>query len=184
MGPANCAVVGCYNSTGRLKKWKESICEVHEQQKQLCGCHQEPPFRLFLFPSIKRYGHKRDEWIRVLKRQTADKKPWTPCGSDRVCSDHFVDGEPTVQYPNPTLKLGYEQTPMQPRRQLFRKAYVTRAKKNESETFTSPAEVRTLQNEPLPQPMVQILSHQLHQIIAIVQLVSILNVKLVWIKII
>ena len=29
MGPANCAAVGCYNSTKKLKKWRESNREMH-----------------------------------------------------------------------------------------------------------------------------------------------------------
>ena len=61
-----------------------------------------------MFPSIKRNFEKREAWIKLLKRVTADNKEWKPCGNDRVCSEHFVDGIPTVENPNPTLKLGYE----------------------------------------------------------------------------
>ena len=67
-----------------------------------------PPFRLFMFPSSKSYQHKRDAWITLLKRQNFNKTPWKSCSSDRVCSEHFVDGIPSEQNPNLTLKLGYK----------------------------------------------------------------------------
>ena len=34
---------------------------------------------------------------------TADNKEWKSCGKDMVCSEHFVDGIPAVENPNPTL---------------------------------------------------------------------------------
>ena len=61
-----------------------------------------------MFPSIKRNFGKREAWIKLLKRVTADNKKWKPCSNDRVCSEHFVDGIRTVENPNPALKLGYE----------------------------------------------------------------------------
>ena len=33
---------------------------------------------------------------------------YLPCKSDRVCSDYFVDKEPTAENPEPTQNLGYE----------------------------------------------------------------------------
>ena len=52
MGPANCAVVGCYNSTKKLKKWRESNCEIHGVLIKDCVCVYNPPYRIFKFPSI------------------------------------------------------------------------------------------------------------------------------------
>ena len=109
MGNGNCAVIGCHNNSKKLKNWKELICDIKEHEgkiKELCGC--EAPFRLFMFPSNKRNGHKREAWIRLLKRQNIDKTSWQPCSSDRVCSEHFVDDIPTEHNPDPTLKLGYD----------------------------------------------------------------------------
>ena len=40
--------------------------------------------------------------------------------NDRVYSEHFFDGIPTVDNPHPTLNLGYELKTVQPRRKLFR----------------------------------------------------------------
>ena len=38
-----------------------------------------------------------------------------------VCPEHFVDREPTLQSPNPTLDLGYEIPTKKTRRTLLRK---------------------------------------------------------------
>ena len=114
MGNGNCAVIGCHNTSKTLKHWKESICDLTEHKgkvKELCGC--VAPFRLFMFPSIKTFQHKRETWIKLLKRQNINKTPWKPCSSDRVCCEHFVDGIPTEQNPNPTLKLGYRKIAVQ-----------------------------------------------------------------------
>lgn len=110
MGPANCAVIGCHNSTAKLKKWKKTKCEVPiDMTKENCPCvHDDVPFRLFMFPSILRNSEKREQWIKLVNRQNPDKTPWKPCQSDRVCSEHFVDFYPLVENPNPTLKMGYE----------------------------------------------------------------------------
>ena len=128
MGPANCAVVNRFNNSKKLKCFKETPCEVHTGfMKNDCG--YEPPFRLYIFPSIKRNFDKREAWIKLLKRVTADNKEWKPCGNDRVCSEHFVDGIPTVENPNPTLKLGYELKQTKPRRTLFREPLTKKLKK-------------------------------------------------------
>ena len=36
------------------------------------------------------------------------KKLWTPKKQSRVCSIHFVDGQPTQSNPYPVLNLGYD----------------------------------------------------------------------------
>ena len=108
MGPANCAVVGCKNSTYQLKKWQTSLCQVEDHKGSLkkdCGCKK--PFELYMFPSMLKNGESRKKWVALMKRQTQKKTAWTPCPSDRVCSDHFVDGIPTPENPFPSLKLGY-----------------------------------------------------------------------------
>ena len=69
---------------------------------------QNPPYRLFKFASILRNGEKREKWIGQLRRESKDKTTWKPGDSDRVCSNHFVDGEPTVTHPFRELNLGYE----------------------------------------------------------------------------
>ena len=128
MGRANCAVVNCFNNSKKLKYFKETPCEIHTGSlKNDCGC--KPLFRLYMFPSIKINFEKREAWIKLLKRVTADNKEWKPCGNDRVCSEHFVDGIPTVENPNPTLKLGYELKQTKPRRTLFREPLTKKPKK-------------------------------------------------------
>ena len=71
----------------------------------------------------------RERWIRCVKRVTKDKKPWYPCSSDRVCSEHFVDGIPTEENPDPSLKMGYE-LPEQPtsRRSLVKQPLAKKPK--------------------------------------------------------
>lgn len=106
MGPVYCAVVGCKNSSYKLDKWKILKCKTHPGKlKQSCQC--ERPFQLYCFPGEKRYKDKRDKWARLLKRKNFDSTEWIPSKNHRVCSEHFVDGIPTVANPDPTLKLGY-----------------------------------------------------------------------------
>ena len=54
----------------------------------------------------------------IAEEAELQQTPWKPCSSDRVCSEHFVDGIPIEQNPNPTLKLGYKKisvpTPRKP----------------------------------------------------------------------
>ena len=120
MGKHNCAIIGCTNSSNRLIKWRNSSCDIHVGRNRTdCGC--EPPFRLFCFPGPIISPEKRESWIRSLNRETKCRKPWKPCSSDRICSDHFVDGIPTESNPDPTLKLGFEALPRpMPRRALLK----------------------------------------------------------------
>ena len=62
MGPANCVVVNCFSNSKKLKYFKETPREIQTGLlKNDCGC--EPPFRLYMFPSIKRTFEKREAWI-------------------------------------------------------------------------------------------------------------------------
>ena len=45
-----------------------------------------------------------------------------------VCSEHFVDGIPTVKYHYPTLKPGYELKQTKPRGTLFREPLAKKPK--------------------------------------------------------
>ena len=99
-GKGNCAVVGCTNSTYRLNKWRQEMCLEHHMVNDKCTCKR--PFKLF-FPSRLRNGDKRTLWIQAMKRENTDKTKWDPTDSDRVCSDHFVDGQPTPSNPNPSI---------------------------------------------------------------------------------
>lgn len=138
MGPANCAVVGCMNNTRKLEKWRKSICTEHNSQPQTkgtCASCQPPPYRLFCFPSTNRYLANRLEWVRRVKREKDDKSSWSPRPSDRVCSDHFVDAEPTCSNPYPSLKLGYDFREPVPRRELIRQ-HQPRPKKAKKRTLS------------------------------------------------
>ncbi|XP_057290859.1 uncharacterized protein LOC130613547 [Hydractinia symbiolongicarpus] len=119
MPSVNCAVIGCFNSTKKLRKWKKERCEIHEVNHEECSCQR--PFSLYCFPSVLRNYEQRQRWIKAMRRINPDKSDWVPKQSDRVCSVHFVDGTPSQKYPDPTLELGYD-TPVtkKPRRELFR----------------------------------------------------------------
>ena len=105
MVTGNCAVIACTNSSYKLKKWKKEQCSTHETPNEVCVC--APPFYLFYFPSELRNSEPRKRWIRALRRVGKNNKEWKPGVSDRVCSEHFMDGEPTLNNPDPSLKLGY-----------------------------------------------------------------------------
>ena len=47
MGPVDCEVVGSYNSKKKLKKWRESNCEIHGVLMKDCVCVYNPPYRIF-----------------------------------------------------------------------------------------------------------------------------------------
>ena len=127
-----------------------------------CACVYNPPYRLFKFPNILRNGEKREKWIGQLRRENKDKTTWKPCDSDRVCSDHFVDGEPTVTYPFPELKLGYEKQIPQPRRKIFKHpALPKKAKKHiAAETVQTSSPFRTPPRENQEQHSEFPLEHQ------------------------
>ena len=88
----------------------KQTCEIHKESRHgqsLCNC--QPPFKLFSFPSEKKDPEAREIWCKPTNRASTDgsQKIWAPGKKSRVCSLHFVDGEPTSANPYPTLYLGY-----------------------------------------------------------------------------
>ena len=135
MGGHNCAVSGCSNSTARIYKWRSEPCTIHEKQtRKECGCWLDPPYKLCCFPSSLRNGDKIKRWIAALRRINKGKSEWKPCNSDRVCSKHVVDGEPTNANPDPTLHMGYDIPQKKSRRELFRHPVPPRVKNQKPET--------------------------------------------------
>ena len=116
----------CSNSTYRLKKRKKEICSEHHGFHECCGCPR--PFHLFCFPSKLQNNDQRQRWIQAMKRDDIKGNPWKPGESDRVCSKHFEDGQPTLTNPLPNMGLGYEKKMMTPRRKVERKPYIHVAK--------------------------------------------------------
>ena len=74
------------------------------------GCTCEPPFKLFPLPTKLQYPEIRVRWLKLLKRQDPNGKKWDPIRNARICSDHFPDGYPTPEIPDPILQLGYKST--------------------------------------------------------------------------
>ena len=69
MPNVSCAVLGCGNSTYRLKKWRKEGCYEHgntDVVHKFCGCKE--PFHLFCFPSIITFNEERKLWIDAMKR--------------------------------------------------------------------------------------------------------------------
>ena len=64
--------------------------------------------RLFPFPTQKKARQKRERWKQLVGRAGPGKKLWSPPKDSRICSNHFTDGEPTVDNPYPTLNMGYD----------------------------------------------------------------------------
>ena len=82
---------------------------------------------------------KRKEWVKSINRKNPKTgKNWQPSEDDRVCSKHFVDGQPTVDHPCPTVDMGYN---YQPKKHQVRAARKTRT----MQKFTqySPAEKKS-----------------------------------------
>lgn len=74
--------------------------------------------RLFNFPTEKSRPEARKRWITAINRADP-KKPYAhlqPGTQSRVCSEHFVDGRPTADHPDPQLLLGKGNEPKQPKR--------------------------------------------------------------------
>lgn len=110
-----CAMLGCSNGTYKLKKWKEEICSKHGCLHDSCLC--TPPFVLYPFPTSKRDPNGRKEWIKAINRKDSKTgKIWVPTDDDRVCSNHFVDGKPTIVYPYPSINLGHKEDDHRPKR--------------------------------------------------------------------
>ena len=105
MGVKSCAVTSCKNNSGKLKKWKGEICTFHGILQEFCDC--APPFQLFTFPGPVRDPKDREIWVSLIRRKNVDGSDWHPTKEDRVCSDHFLDGMPTLEHPYPEENLGY-----------------------------------------------------------------------------
>ncbi|XP_032880517.1 uncharacterized protein LOC116975475 [Amblyraja radiata] len=104
-----CAILGCGNSTYHLNRWMQNVCESHNCKFSTGNCFCPPPFKLYPFPTEKRDGAARLRWTKLVNRKDVKGKNWQPDPKDnsRVCSKHFVDGEPTTLNPDPVLNLGY-----------------------------------------------------------------------------
>ena len=101
-----CAVIGCANSIHKLDHWYSQLCDRHGCKFGSCIC--KPPFILYPFPSEKKNPDGRRRWAKLVNRKNKSGHNWQPNYQDRICSEHFKDGEPTKEWPDPTEKLGYD----------------------------------------------------------------------------
>ena len=65
---------------------------------------------MYSFPTEAKKPEIRIKWLKLINREkhSVKKQPWVPGKTARVCSDHFIDGSPSVTHPYPTEKLGYD----------------------------------------------------------------------------
>ena len=63
--------------------------------------------RLFPFPTNKRNPERRERWKQLIGRKSGDQL-WYPLKDSRMCSQHFVNSEPSLDNPLPTMNLGYD----------------------------------------------------------------------------
>lgn len=116
----SCAVLNCSNSWYKIEKWMTQICNVHHCNFGTASCVCEPPFKLLPFPTERADPVGRLKWAASINRKSGSKN-WRPNQESRICSKHFVDGNPTTFNPNPTLELGYKlesfEKPRRPPRQ-------------------------------------------------------------------
>ncbi|XP_070182348.1 uncharacterized protein [Littorina saxatilis] len=107
----HCPMIDCGNGSYRLEKWKAKLCQIHQVSHESVDCSCQPPFSLHPLPTRKKKPSQRDKWIRLISREdtTADgrHKLFSPAKDARVCSRHFLDGNPTAENPFPTENLGY-----------------------------------------------------------------------------
>lgn len=105
-----CAVHGCTYNQAKLNLWLKQECYEHKPAKKAdCPCP-----RLYRFHRLPTEDEAKRAWLKNLKLKKPPKTLF-------VCSFHFVDKEPTVENPHPTLWLGYEKSPEKKRRVLRRK---------------------------------------------------------------
>lgn len=65
-----CVVRNCSNNWGKLKMWKETPCEIHEEElHKYCPCVQ--PFTLHQFSKEEKM---RQLWINALQRKNCNPK--------------------------------------------------------------------------------------------------------------
>ena len=107
MSKRHCCVNNCTNGGYKINQWKKTFCYIHNINYGIGSCICDPPFTLHTFPSEKSDSYNRGVWIKNINRKATDNKIWLPNIDSRVCSEHFIDGRPTVINPYPTLKLGH-----------------------------------------------------------------------------
>ena len=107
MSKRHCCINNCTNGGYKINQWKKTFCFKHNINHGIGSCICDPPFTLFTFPSEKSDSYNRGVWIKNINRKATDNKIWLPNVDSRVCSEHFLDGRPTVLNPYPTLKLGH-----------------------------------------------------------------------------
>ena len=112
----------------KLRNEKKKICS--EQNLEAEGnCKKKgdclvckPPFYLHTFPGPIKCKQLREAWIKVVRRESFDKKGYLATSFKQSSLFHlYVDGLGTDENPIPTFFLDYENKEKKSRRTLFQK---------------------------------------------------------------
>ena len=110
-----CAFTHCSNSTYKLERWKAKQCQEHNCRYDACNC--QAPFKLLCFPNANDEVDRRREWTHIVNRKDlVTGKNWRPDANSRICSQHFVDGNPSDILPNPTINISHKGDSITPKR--------------------------------------------------------------------
>ena len=115
-GSKRCCVGGCDNDQRYPQKL---IIKDHVQELKW---HRVPR------PNSKNdeTEKKRNLWVKMISK---GRKDFAPQNETFVCSNHFIDGKPTLNNPAPTLYLTVRENASSPQRE--RKAPAKRQKSSE-----------------------------------------------------
>lgn len=108
-------IIRCFNNNNDVQHDFTGIIFLFIEE---CCCPM--PYKHHPFPEDV---DMKKRWTQLINRRTSDGQLWQPSRSSRVCSVHFIDGEPTSTNPLPTLFLGHLPTGSKlstPRRKLVK----------------------------------------------------------------
>ena len=89
MPKVNSSVIGCSNSTSKIRKWKKETFTEHnleaegnyDKKGDCLEC--KTPFHLHIFLCPIKCKQLREAWTKAVKREPFDRKgSWQPAASD------------------------------------------------------------------------------------------------------
>ena len=125
MGPANCAVFGVI--VVKLTKIKRIKLKSSWRLCKTFYLHVQSTLSYWNFWVD---SGKWEEWTRQLKCENKDKTLQKLSDSDKVCSKHLIDGEPTAAQPFPEIKHGSRKKVSQIRRHIRKHLFLLKKLRN------------------------------------------------------
>ena len=94
MPKVNCSVIGCSNSIYKINEWKKQTCTEHNLEAE-GNCKKKgdclvckPPFYLHTFPGPIKCKQLREAWIKVVRRESFNKKGYLATSFKRLSLFH------------------------------------------------------------------------------------------------